>query len=304
MAVKNGLIQEKGINGQIIKETEWLEGKKHGWEKTFDSTGQPVKKIQYEFGNKILEEEYYKGLLTKSVSFTNGKKDGLVIEYSDGKKILEVEYKNGKKEGRYLEYYKEEGTLKSEKKYENGRRIFPFEKSYYPSGNFRYVADDNARVYYNLDNNVPSCTHIFKNGELIRMERFFSDGTVGVITDMKKGGNTYFSPEGKEVNAKTFKKKYFSLLNRTEEDYFEIWEDYEDDVQNKKIPFEDDFTITEDQQKASDEFIQAEENLILVARSIDLLGLVNEDCVKNKLHEAIARYDEANRKQRELFPDP
>lgn len=304
MAVKTGLIQEKGIDGQIIKETEWLEGKKHGWEKTFDSAGQPVKKIQYEFGNKILEEEYYKGLLAKSTSFSNGKKEGLVIEYSDGKKILEVEYKNGKKEGRYLEYYKEEGTLKSEKRYENGRRCYPFEKSYYPSGNFRYVADDNSRVYYNLDNNVPSCAHILKDGELIRMERYFSDGKTGVITDMKKGGNTYLSPDGIEVDAKTFKEKFFSLLNRTEEDYFEIWEDYEDDKQGETYSLEDDFTLTEEQQKASDEFAQAEENLIQVARSIDLLDLVNEDCVKNKLHEAIVRYDEANKKQRELFPTP
>ena len=70
------------------------------------------------------------------------------------------------------------------------------------------------------------------------------------------------------------------------------------------IHLEDEFTITEEQQKASDEFVRAEENLIQVARSIDLLGLVNEDCVKNKLHEAIIRYDEANKKQRELFPDP
>ena len=41
-----------------------------------------------------------------------------------------------------------------------------------------------------------SKSYAFKNGELIRMERFFSDGTVGVITDMKKGGNTYFSIKG------------------------------------------------------------------------------------------------------------
>lgn len=305
MAVKNGLIQEKGIDGQIIKETEWLEGKKHGWEKTFDSAGQPIKKIQYEFGNKILEEEYYKGLLAKSTSFINGKKDGLVIEYSDGKKILEVEYKNGKKDGRYLEYYKEEGSLKSEKKYENGRRCYPFEKNYYPSGNFHYVADENGSVYYDLDNNVPSRAHILIEGELIRIERYYSDGKIGVITDMKNQcKNTYFSPEGKEVSAKVFKKKFFSLLNRTEEDYFQIWEDYENDERDKKIPFEDDFTITEEQQKASDEFVQAEDDLIQVARSIDLLGLVNEDCVKSKLHEAIVRYDEANKKQRELFPDP
>ena len=206
MAAKHGLIQEKGIDGQIIKETEWLEGKKHGWEKTFDSTGLPVKKIQYEFGNKILEEEYYKGLLAKSTSFTNGKKDGLVIEYSDGKKILEVEYKNGKKEGRYLEYYKEEGTLKSEKRYENGRRCYPFEKSYYPSGNFRYVADDNSRVYYNLDNNVPSSAHILKDGELIRMERFFSDGKVGVITDMKKAATSIYLPKEKRLTQKHLKR--------------------------------------------------------------------------------------------------
>ena len=302
MAKKNGLIQEKGINGQIIKETEWFEGKKHGWEKTFDSTGQPIKKTQYEFGNKVLEEEYYKGLITKSTSFTNGKKDGLVIEYSDGKKILEIEYKNGKKEGLYLEYYKEEGTLKSEKRYENGRRFFPFEKSYYPSGNYRYVSDDNADVYYYLDNNIPSCAHIKKNGELVRMERYYSDGKIGVITDMKNNcKNTYLSPEGKVVNAKTFKKKFFSLLNRTEEDFFQIWEDYEDDEQDKVNFCEDEHSLMEEEQKVSDEYAQAEDNLIQIARSIDLLGLVNEEIVKNKLHEAIKRYDDACKKQQGSF---
>lgn len=301
MAKKNGLIQEKGIDGQIIKETEWFEGKKHGWEKSFDSAGLPIKKTQYEFGNKVLEEEYYKGIIAKSTSFTNGKKDGLVIEYSDGKKILEVEYKNGKKEGRYLEYYKE-GTLKSEKRYENGRRYFPFEKSYYPSGNYRYVSDDDADVYYYLDNNIPSCAHIKINGELVRMERYFSNGKVGVITDMKNDHkNTYLSPEGKVVNARTFKKKYFSLLNRTEEDFFQIWEDYEDDEPNKTNFQVDEAVLMENDQKASEEYAKAEDNLIQIIRSIDLLGLVNEECVKNKLHEALERYDEAIKKQQDVF---
>ena len=207
MAQKNGLIEEKDLNGKVIKSTEWLDGKKNGWETTYDADGNFVKRIQYASGKKVIEDEYYKGLLSKHTPIANGKKEGIVVEYQNGVKILETTYANGKKDGTIFEYYPDTGRLKSEKKYINGKRNFQYEKSYYPSGNFRLDKDESYEVHYLVDNNIPSYKRYLEGLNSIQEDTIYTNGRVcwtKIYTPTYK--NIYYDLEGNEIDFDSYLK--------------------------------------------------------------------------------------------------
>lgn len=111
----------------MVKETEWIDGKKHGLERMYDASGAVVKEIRYEYGEKIVVEEFYQGKLSKHTPYLNGKKDGALIEYSRGKKVLEVNYSNGKKNGLSIRFNVKTGKPISEERYDFGEK----DKNYY-----------------------------------------------------------------------------------------------------------------------------------------------------------------------------
>jgi len=291
---KNGLIQETNSDGKVVKETEWLDGKKHGWENTYDIEGKFVKRTQYENGNKILEEEYYKGLITKRTPFANGKKEGVAVEYDNGVKILETTYANGKKDGDVREYYPGTGVLKSEQIYINGKRDLSFGKSYYPSGNREVTKSKTEEVHYELDNDKPTYKVSYdQNGSLIRREVYYKNGQIAQIEDWTADEqNDYFAPDGTPIDETTFYREYQDELNCPEDMKIRLDSDEDADDEN----FEDasdgeDSVLNEEEDKLCAEYEKSIRDVIDVAKSLDLLGLIPEGAVKVKLHEVLERYE-------------
>lgn len=291
---KNGLIQETNSDGKVIKEAEWLDGKKHGWENTYDAEGKYVKRTQYENGNKILEEEYYKGLITKRTPFANGKKEGVVVEYVNGVKTSETMFANGKKDGDVREYYPENGALKSEKIYINGKRDFTFERSYYPSGNRLLIKSKTDEVQYMLDNDKPTCKVYYdQNGSIIQRELYYTNGQVAEIEDWTVDEkNDFFDPNGTPIDDTTFYRKYQDELNCPEDMKFRRDFDENGDNENSNGALNDeDSVLNEEENKLCAEYEKSIRDVIEVAKSLDLLGLLPEGAVKVKLHEVLERYE-------------
>ena len=93
----NGIGKEYDLNGKLIFEGEYLNGKKNGIGKEYGLNGK-----------LIFEGEYL-----------NGKKNGNGKEYNDEGKILsEGNYLNGKKNGYFIVYIKDIAIFRD--LYENG----------------------------------------------------------------------------------------------------------------------------------------------------------------------------------------
>ena len=303
MAQKNGLIEEKNPKGKIIKSTEWFEGKKNGWETTYDDDGNFVKRIQYIYGNKVIEDEYYKGILSRHSPFTNGKKEGVVTEYQNGIKILETTYANGKKEGSTFEYYPDTGLLKSEKKYLNGKRNFQYEKSYYPSGNLLLDKDDLYEIHYLVDNNIPSYKRYLQKQSVIQEDTFYTNGRVCWTKIYKPTyKNIYFDLEGNEIDFDSylklcdhvnFPKEEVTLMKDDSTMYFEEDDDYESHEYSNESENED----------IAINYCNVMQNLCEIAESLDVLGLISVENIKEKLHTAVESYKTARKTFENAYKD-
>ncbi len=301
MAQKNGLIEEKNLDGKVVKTTEWLEGKKNGWETTYDVDGNFVKRIQYVSGNKVVEDEYYKGLLSKHTPFANGKKEGIVVEYQNGVKISETTYANGKKDGPILEYFPDTGRLKSEKKYINGKRYFQYEKSYYPSGNFLLDKDDLYEVHYLVDNNIPSYKRYLEGLSVAKEDTYYTNGRVCWTKIYKPTyKDVYFDLEGNEIDFESYL-KLCDYVNFPKEDVELMKEDpsmffdEQDEGDDSTEEIEDD--------GLAKNYFTAMKDLCEIAKSLDLLGLVTADAVKDKLHMAVETYQSARKAYEDVYED-
>ena len=154
---RNGKGKEYDENGNLIFEGEYLNGKRNGNGKEYNKEG----KIKF-------EGEYYNGLrngtgkeyndedeLIFEGTFLNGKRNGKGKEYESDQMEFEVEYLNGKKwsgkkydsdeniiydlnNGKgYLKEYFNDGQLKYEGNYLNGKRN-GLGKEYYYDGNIKF----------------------------------------------------------------------------------------------------------------------------------------------------------------------
>lgn len=299
MPLKNGLIEEKDLNGKVVKSTEWLNGKKNGWETIYDVNGNYVKRIQYLSGKKVIEDEYYKGILSKHTPFANGKKEGIVIEYQNGIKILETTYANGKKDGLILEYYPDTGRLKAEKKYINGKRIFQYEKSYYPSGNFCLDKDDSYEIHYLVDNNIPSYKRYLKGLGVVQEDTFYTNGRICWTKIYKPTyKNIYYDLEGNEIDFDAYL-KLCDYVNFPKEEVELMKEDpsmyFDEDDENYEL------ANNIENEDVANNYCMAMQDLCEIAESLDLLGLITVESVKEKLHTAVESYRFARKNFENVF---
>ena len=101
-----GYVKEYYVNGNIIFEGEYLDGKRNGKGKEYDYCSSGIK--------ILFEGEYLNGI-------KNGK--GKEYDYCSGIKIFEGEYLNGIKNGKGKEYNKNNGKLLFEGDYLKGKKM-------------------------------------------------------------------------------------------------------------------------------------------------------------------------------------
>jgi hypothetical protein len=109
---KNHLVFENNyINGQLIKYTEYFNGKKRkiAEEIFYNSNGFKEKRIRYEYSidfkwityynakkEKILEEDFKDGVIVYRCEYLNNKKNGIIFSINDKGEKTECKYENGK----------------------------------------------------------------------------------------------------------------------------------------------------------------------------------------------------------------
>ena len=205
---KNGLIQELGPNGQVIKETEYIEGKKHGVQTCYDPDGNPVKITTYENNVRVYEETYYKGLIVSKTPYFMGKKEGLVELFEKGVKVSETNYANGKKDGIERCFYAD-GSVESIMHYESGKKLEDYEH-YYPNGQPCSIVKNAIRTGYGRDNGIPTMQTGFVNG-IYFVKSFYASGVLGYYREGTE--EHYYDPSGQEIsNEEYFATELFNFV--------------------------------------------------------------------------------------------
>lgn len=191
---KNGTIQEFGINGELTKETEYVDGKKHGVQTCFDPDGNPAKKTRYENNNRVYEETFYKGAIVSKTSYFMGKKEGLCEQYENGVKVVETNYANGKKNGTETRFYPD-GNVSEKTQYENGKKG-DYER-FFENGNVQIKVKDGIETRYS-ENGFPISEYGGKSG-VYEYKEFYLDGTVRFHTI--GGKERFYDPSGREISS-------------------------------------------------------------------------------------------------------
>jgi antitoxin component YwqK of YwqJK toxin-antitoxin module len=180
-----------------MKETEYVEGKKHGTQTCFDPDGNPVKITTYENNVRVYEETYYKGQIVSKTSYFNGKKEGKCELFEKGIKVSEANYANGKKDGIETKFYPD-GTVECSQHYENGKR--GNYTSYHSNGNLRITEIDGIRTDYDKSG-IPITQSGFE-GEKYFYKGYYGNGVVG---QHRIGDDEHFyDPDGNEISHDEF----------------------------------------------------------------------------------------------------
>lgn len=205
---KNGLIQELGPHGEVMKETEYAEGKKHGTQTCYDPDGNPVKITTYENNVRVYEETYYKGQIVSKTSYFNGKKEGKCELYENGIKVSEANYANGKKDGIELTYHAN-GQVATKFQYQNGKRNWKAREEYHPNGQPSKIVTTVDGVItdteYKMDNGVPTAQYISReDGIFIQSNHFYLNGKIGRIERANAEKYSFFDPDGNKITSEEF----------------------------------------------------------------------------------------------------
>ncbi|MFC1479943.1 toxin-antitoxin system YwqK family antitoxin [Candidatus Omnitrophota bacterium] len=135
-------------------------------------------------------------LLVAPVGFSESEKDGIRKEYNDdGKLKSETTYENGKKNGPFKLYSYEKGKqyVHEEGTYKDGEKE-GIKKSYYPNGKLRYEISyrngsyDGRSVHYHSNGKIRS-DYVYKKGFPVDGVRvnYHSDGKVSQKLSYKNG---------------------------------------------------------------------------------------------------------------------
>jgi antitoxin component YwqK of YwqJK toxin-antitoxin module len=192
----------------IVKEEgDFLNDKRNGWFKSYDSLGNLVSVDKYVNGDlEMLEQENLSSIEVKSTYFPNGQQrlvasykhgvlEGVAREYDqDGNLIKGVVFKDGKPvssgivdnrgqfQGQWKENY-EDGRLKAEGKYKNGKKIGEW-KYYFNSGELEQVGN-----YDNSGKIDGEWTWYYKSGNTHIVQDFFEDLPEGDYIEYDESGN-------------------------------------------------------------------------------------------------------------------
>lgn len=202
---KNGLIQELGPNGEVLKSTEYVDGKKHGIQTCYGPDGSPNKITTYENNARVYEETYYKGKIVSKTSYYNGKKEGKCELFENGIKVSEANYANGKKDGIALSYHPN-GQIASKYQYHNGKRDWKETEEYHQNGQPSKIVmrgeDGNITdTMYKLDNGIPTVQYVYHDDMMIKTIGYYLNGVIGSIERGDRCDNAiYFDPNGNQIS--------------------------------------------------------------------------------------------------------
>lgn len=298
MAKKNGLIQEKNAAGQVIMETEWLDGKRHGRETTYDSQGNIVKQIQYEYGEKLFVDEYYQGKISKHTPYLNGKKDGALIEYNKGKKLSEVNYSNGKKHGISIKFDARTGKPLEECRFECGTQDKNYYKKYDESGKLLSERDGDIEREYICDNDLPSFGRIYEDNFRIKaVVKYFKNGNIGVYQSYDGDRKfIYYDLEGNKVSKSEFVAKYMGELNYPkgyieaevkEVDHYDL----DDDEGCEEVEEDEgEFVFSDEDDEFFKKYASALDTFVEIAQKVDEQKLINDENFQKKFGDALANF--------------
>ncbi|MFK5976126.1 MAG: hypothetical protein QM493_06425 [Sulfurovum sp.] len=116
----NGTTKTYNIHEDLIEETEYENGLKHGMSIEYRYGGR--REIPYVYDKKNGKEIYYiNGELQEETIYKDDKKNGLEIHYLNGIISSEATYKNNKKDGSYRMYYRD-GKILMEEWYKDGKQ--------------------------------------------------------------------------------------------------------------------------------------------------------------------------------------
>ena len=208
----NGIAVSYYPNENLESETSFINGKKEGIYKEYFPTGSLKAKITYsnnnkngpsemydQFGNLTIRanykdgrehgeyEIYDNGVILQKGTIFDGKYDGLITNYLDGKKTNEITYKLGKKHGKYTRYSKE-GIVKYSLNYEQDKSHGPF--STYKPKMIRVKNDDPDSW---LDYKIEYVAYLYESGNIKNEEfdgpltRYDKNGNVLEVINYKKG---------------------------------------------------------------------------------------------------------------------
>jgi len=125
--LKNGLYESWYQSGKKQNVFNYVDGKKHGAQKSFYKNGKMKRKEQYMFGilnGKMKKWDKQRNLLNE-VIFIDGKKSGKYKSYyPSGNLHKKINYLNDKKNGLQVEYSKNKSLL-SAKWFKNGKKMDP-----------------------------------------------------------------------------------------------------------------------------------------------------------------------------------
>ena len=188
-----------------MKETEYVEGKKHGLQTCYDPDGNPVKITTYENNIRVYEDTFYKGQIVSKTGYFNGKKEGLCELFEKGVKFKETNYANGKKDGLEVIYYPS-GSLKSKVYYENGKS--GDSEYYYSNGNLQ-SSDKNGLCTAYDSNGIPLFQTQNENEKYI-YKGFYQNGNVGYCRINNE--EHFYDPEGHEISRDEYRSTDMDLF--------------------------------------------------------------------------------------------
>lgn len=210
---KTGLIQELGPHGEVMKETEYIDGKKHGIQTCYDPDGNPVKITTYENNVRVYEETFYKGQLVSKTPYFNGKKEGICEQFYNGHKITETQYSNGKKDGIEITYHSN-GKIAKKSIYHNGKKDWNNREEYHPNGNPSMIVKKDeygiiTTTSYQTDSGVPSTQSLTReDGSFIKTNLFYRHGIIGQVEQNRE--SLYFDPAGNQITSDEFYSTHLS----------------------------------------------------------------------------------------------
>ncbi len=233
-------------NGKINGFDNWVDGKQHGEDVTYNKQGIVIARANYVNGNLQGERKAYfeVGHLKSITPYINGVEEGKYVEYfSTGRKKVEaqvakdklhgsyktfynngnpeyiVNYENGKLHGKY-KYHHENGKLSFECTYVNGE-IEGEGISYHPNGTLKkklnYIKGlaEGEEIEYN-DAGVIVTTSTYRKGKIDGTTKFFDDD--GKLYSTFQYDNAvlkeakYFDKKGNLVSTSTRKSKLIDLF--------------------------------------------------------------------------------------------
>jgi antitoxin component YwqK of YwqJK toxin-antitoxin module len=102
---KQGVWEEFYSSGELKQKITYSNNNKNGPIETYDQFGNLTIRANYKDGKMHGGYELYdKGLILQEGTMLDGKYDGLITNFYDGKKTEEITYKLGKKHGKYTKY--------------------------------------------------------------------------------------------------------------------------------------------------------------------------------------------------------